>query len=95
MYQKLKDFQFTIVALILGIAIVFVGLFAICALNKDGIAVTGSAYKVVKSDTAVLKLELKATNPVKSAAYNKIKSGMAGMVKPLRKQNCAYVQKCA
>ncbi len=74
MYQKLKDFQFTIVALILGIAIVFVGLFAICALNKDGIAVTGSAYKVVKSDTAVLKLELKATNPVKSAAYNKIKS---------------------
>lgn len=28
-------------------------------------------------------------------AYNKIKSGMAGMVRPLRKQNCAHVQKCA
>lgn len=28
-------------------------------------------------------------------AYNKIRSGMAGMVRPLRKQNCAYVQKCA
>ena len=28
-------------------------------------------------------------------AYNKIRSGMAGMVRPLRKQYCAYVQKCA
>lgn len=28
-------------------------------------------------------------------AYNKIRSGMAGMVRPLRKQHCAYVQKCA
>ena len=29
------------------------------------------------------------------AAYNKLKSGMAGMVRPLRKQHCACVQKCA
>lgn len=29
------------------------------------------------------------------AAYTKIKSGLAGMVRPLRKQNCAYVQRCA
>lgn len=28
-------------------------------------------------------------------AYNKIKSGMAGMVRPLRKQHCAFAQKCA
>lgn len=28
-------------------------------------------------------------------AYEKIRSGMAGMVRPLRKQHCAYVQKCA
>ena len=28
-------------------------------------------------------------------AYQKIKSGMAGMVRPLRKQHCAFVQKCA
>ncbi len=74
MYQKLKDFQFTIVALIVGVAVLLSTLFVVCALNKDGIAVTGSAFKVVKSDTAVLKMELRATNPSKSVAYNKIKS---------------------
>lgn len=30
-----------------------------------------------------------------ATSYEKIKSGMAGMVRPLRRQNCAYVQKCA
>ena len=74
MYQKLKDFQFTIVAIILGFALVLATTFAVCTLNKDGIAVTGSAFKVVKSDTAVLKLELRARNELKSNAYNKIKS---------------------
>lgn len=28
-------------------------------------------------------------------AFNKIRSGMAGMVRPLRKQYCAFAQKCA
>lgn len=28
-------------------------------------------------------------------AFNKIRSGMAGMVRPLRKQHCAFAQKCA
>ena len=74
MYEKIKDFQVSIVAAIIGVVIFVCTVMTLCVLNKDGIAVTGSAYKVVKSDIALLKIELRATNASKSVAYNRIKS---------------------
>ena len=77
MYQKLKDFQITIVALILSLAVIFVGLIAVNCIKKDVISVTGSAFKIVKSDTAILRIELRATKDLKSDAYKTVNSQIA------------------
>ncbi len=74
MYEKLKDFQIIIVAILLGIILLVCTVLACNVIKKDGISVTGSAFKIVKSDTAILKLELKSRSASKSAAYNVIKT---------------------
>ncbi|MDD3594672.1 MAG: SIMPL domain-containing protein [Candidatus Gastranaerophilales bacterium] len=74
MYEKLKDFQLTIVAIIIGIALIICSNYAADAIKREGVGVTGSAFKVVKSDVAILNLDIKAQNISKAAAYNKIRS---------------------
>jgi len=74
MYQKIKDFQITIVAIILFLALVTSTIIINSSIKKDTITVTGSASKTVVSDIAVLNIELKSTQKEKNAAYNIIKS---------------------
>ena len=73
MYEKIKDFQITIVALIVCTVLLLCAGITSEAIKKEGITVTGSAFKLVKSDTGILNIELKAKNSSKSKAYKTIK----------------------
>ena len=52
MYEKLKDFQIAILGAFIALGVIFGTLIATDNLSKDNISVTGSAYEVVKSDSA-------------------------------------------
>lgn len=74
MYEKLKDFQLTIVAVIIGLALIICANYGADAIKKEGVGVTGSAFKVVKSDVAILNLDIKSQSISKAVAYNTIKN---------------------
>ena len=86
MYEKIKDFQITIVALIIVIAIISSTAIINTSISKESISVTGSAYKLVKSDTAVLRLDIKERNINKAEAYNALKRQIPAVKEYLLKE---------
>lgn len=71
MYNFLKDFQL----LLLGVVIVFgmlVGAKFVVDSFQGGITVTGSAYEIVKSDNATLRLNINTRNAEKAVAYSQL-----------------------
>ncbi len=73
MFEKIEKFQIVISALIISLAFIVAACFAASKLvRNDGITVTGSSYKVVKSDSGSLWFYINTTAPNKSEAYNKI-----------------------
>ena len=52
-------------------------------MSKDKITVTGSAYQVVKSDSARLEFEINARKPNKQLAFNTVKSQLPIVMKYL------------
>jgi len=73
MYNTLKDFQLLLFGVVLAIGIVFGVKIATDNLSQSGITVTGSAYEIVKSDTATLNLVVNSRNESKSVAYSVLK----------------------
>ena len=69
MLDKIKEFQIALLGLFLAIGIIFGAVVATGNLSKNDITVTGSAYKIVTSDSASWRfsLQTKATN--KTEAY--------------------------
>lgn len=61
-------------AIILALGMVLAVKFGTGALSNDKVSVTGSAYQIVKSDSARLEFEITARKPDKQLAYNTIKS---------------------
>lgn len=74
MFEKLEKLQLIWLAIILSLGLVIAVNFGTGAMSKDKITVTGSAYQVVKSDSARLEFEITARKPDKQLAYNTIKS---------------------
>ena len=73
MYEKLKDFQIAILGVCIAIGVIFGALIATDNLSKDNISVTGSAYEIVKSDSANWTLTIKARANTKAQAYKNVK----------------------
>jgi len=73
MYEKIKDFQLAILGLCLAIGLIFAALISTTNLSKDSISVTGSAYEIVKSDSANWTFSIKSRETTKLQAYKKIK----------------------
>lgn len=73
MYEKLKDFQLAILGLCLAVGLIFAALITTNNLSKDSISVTGSAFEIVKSDSANWTFSLKAREATKVQAYRTIK----------------------
>ena len=58
MFEKLEKFQLVLLSLILALGLIFAVKTGTGSLSNDKITVTGSAYKVVKSDSARLEFEV-------------------------------------
>lgn len=73
--DKIKEFQIIISCAILGLVIILSSLiFASKIQRNENITVTGSSYKIVKSDNAKLAITLQAREQNQKAAYAKIKA---------------------
>lgn len=73
MYEKFKDFQLAILGVCLAIGLIFAALISTTNLSKDSISVTGSAFEIVKSDSANWTFSIKSRETTKLQAYKKIK----------------------
>lgn len=74
MYNAMKEFQLLLLGVVLVIGVLLGAKIVAGSLSQSGITVTGSAYEVVKSDSATLRLDLSTRNPDKAAAYAQLKN---------------------
>lgn len=84
MYNKLKDFQLTILGILFFMAVIYATLVITANLSKDNISVTGSAYEIVESNTASWSFRIESKTPDKFSAYNKLKTQIPVIVKYLK-----------
>ncbi len=73
MYEKFKDFQIAILGLCLAVGVIFASIISTANLSKDSISVTGSAYEIVKSDSANWTFIIKVKETTKVQSYKKVK----------------------
>jgi len=74
MYEKLRDFQLSILGLFLALGFIAGAIVVAGNISKDNITVTGAAYEVVKSDTATWTFNISVKNPNRVAGYKTLKS---------------------
>ena len=83
MFEKLEKLQLIWLAVILALGLVIAVKTGTGNMSKDKITVTGSAYKIVKSDSARLEFEINARKPNKQLAFNTVKSQLPVVMKYL------------
>ncbi|MBS5801535.1 MAG: SIMPL domain-containing protein [Brachyspira sp.] len=69
MFEKLEKFQITILSVVLAAGLICATKIATTQISKDVIAVTGSSYKTVTSDSGRLEFEISARSATKGSAY--------------------------
>ena len=74
MIEKLAKIQVAMLGLILGLCIVISAGVLSDNFKKNEITVTGSAYEIVKSDSASWKIQVSTKAPTSVDAYNKLKA---------------------
>ena len=80
MYEKFKDFQLAILGLCIALGAIFAAIIVTGNLSNNNITVTGSAYEIVKSDSANWTFTITAKAPSRVQAY-KIVQGQIPVVK--------------
>lgn len=83
MFEKFEKLQLIWLAVILALGLVIAVKTGTGNMSKDKITVTGSAYQVVKSDSARLEFEINARKPNKQLAFNTVKSQLPIVMKYL------------
>ena len=83
MFERFEKFQLVLFAVILSLGLIFAVKAGTGAMSKDKITVTGSAYEIVKSDSARLEFEITARKPDKQLAYKTVKSQLPIVMKYL------------
>ena len=73
-FEKMEKFQLVLLAIILAFGLVLAVKTATGTLSNDKITVTGSAYKIVKSDSARMEFEITNRSANRQTAYNKVKA---------------------
>ena len=86
LYEKFKDLQIAILGVCIAIGIIFASVVSTTNLSKDNISVTGSAYEIVKSDSANWTFSIKAKAPTKAQAYKIVKGQIPTVKKYLLSQ---------
>lgn len=72
MLEKFEKLQLIWLAVILALGFVFTAKIITSNMSKDTIYVTGSAYKIVKSDSARLEFNINVRRPNKALAYTEV-----------------------
>lgn len=86
MWEKLEKFQIVLMAVILAIGAVCAVKTATSNIVKDNIAVTGSAYKIVQSDSGMLEFNITARQSNRPAAYALVQKQLPEVVNYLKEK---------
>ena len=84
MFEKLEKLQLVWLAVILALGLIFAVHAGVGAMSKDNISVTGSAFKIVQSDSARLEFELLSRKADKQTAYNTVKAQLPVVISYLK-----------
>lgn len=85
--EKLEKFQVLVSCLIITFGILVASLIFASKISKDeNITVTGSAYKIVKSDSAKLSFSINSRKPTKKESYSSIKTQTPEVIKYLEEK---------
>ena len=82
-FEKLEKFQLVLLSLILAFGLIIAVKCGANTLSNNNIIVTGSAYKIVKSDSARMEFEISERNATKQSAYNAVKKQLPIVIKYL------------
>ncbi len=92
MFEKLEKLQIVSLGLILALGLVFAVKAGTNAMSNDKITVTGSAYEIVKSDSARLEFEITTRKPSKQLAYNTVKEQLPIVKKYLEEKGITDIE---
>ena len=76
MLERIEKLQIAILGLLLDLGLIIAVKSGVSSIAKNSVAVTGSAYEIVQSDSGKLDLSLNVRNADKSKAYAIAKSQM-------------------
>lgn len=91
MFEKIEKFQLIWLAVILALGLIIAVKTVVCSISKDTITVTGSAYSIVKSDSASMEFEIQAKKPDKQSAYKLIKAQLPVVKKYLEEKGITNI----
>ncbi len=74
MFEKLEKLQIATLGILLAFGLIFSVNMATKNISNDKISVTGSSFKIVKSDSARLEFEIEVRKADKQQAYSVVKS---------------------
>lgn len=86
MLEKIEKFQLTILAVILMFGLIIATKIVAGALPNDGITVTGSASKIVKSDNASLSFNIVTKQKTRRLAYEKTQKQLPVVIAYIKSQ---------
>lgn len=86
MFEKLEKLQLISLAVILSAGLVLAVNIATGKMSNDKITVTGSAYKIVQSDSAMLEFEILSRRADKQQAYNNVKTQLPSVINYLKEK---------
>jgi len=92
MFEKLEKLQIFWLGIILALGLIFAVSTATKNMSNDKITVTGSAYKIVQSDSGRLEFEISARKATKQESYNNIKSQIPIVMKYLKDNNITDIE---
>ena len=73
MFEKIEKLQVLSLGLLLALGLIIAVSLGTGNISNDKISVTGSAFKIVESDSARLEFEIEARRADKQTAYNAVK----------------------
>ncbi len=86
MFEKLEKLQIVTLAIILAAGIVVAAKIITGTFSKDSITVTGSAYQIVKSDSARLEFNITTKQKDRVSAYNQAQKQLPVVMKYLEEK---------
>lgn len=92
MFEKIEKLQVVTLGLLLALGLIISVSLGTSNVSNDKISVTGSAFKIVESDSARMEFEIETKKPNKQLAYNFVKTQMPVVKKYLEDKGITDVE---